>query len=157
MIALPAAALAAKPADSDVTAQVVERLDMDYAREIIEEVCAMGDSDIGFRGAGGSADQEAAAYMADQMEAIGLVDVVLEAVPVSTWEFRGAYLEVPGMEQMVAASFGGFPGTDDQSTPDVHESLVGEVVWVNDGYDADYSGKDVEGKIVLVNWIGYDY
>ncbi len=157
LIALPAAALAAKPADSDVTAQVVERLDMDYAREIIEEVCTMGDSDIGFRGAGGSADQEAAAYMADQMGAIGLVDVVLEAVPVSTWEFRGAYLEVPGMEQMVAASFGGFPGTDDQSTPDVHESLVGEVVWVNNGYDADYSGKDVEGKIVLVNWIGYDY
>lgn len=157
LIALPAAALAAKPANSDVTAQVVERLDMDYAREIIEEVCAMGDSEIGFRGAGGSADQEAAAYMADQMEVIGLVDVVLEAVPVSTWEFRGAYLEVPGMEQMVAASFGGFPGTDDQSTPDVHESLVGEVVWVNNGYDADYSGKDVEGKIVLVNWIGYDY
>ena len=157
LVALPAAALAGGPKESDITALVVERLDMGYAQEVIEDVCAMGDSDIGFRGAGGSADQEAATYMAEQMEAIGLVDVALEAVPVNTWEFRGAYLDVPGMERMVAASFGGFLGTDDQSTPDVHEALEGEVVWVNNGYDADYFGKDVEGKIVLVNWIGYDY
>ena len=157
VIALPAVALAGNQKKLDTTALIVERLDMDYAREIIEEVCAMGDSDIGFRGAGGASDQEAAMYMAEQMEEIGLVDVCLEEVPVNTWEFRGAYLDVPGMERMVAASFGGFPGTDYQSTPDVHEFIQEEVVWVEDGYDSDYLGKDVEGKVILVNWIGYDF
>lgn len=56
-VALPAAALAGGPKKSDITALVVERLDIEYARAIIEEVCAMGDSDVGLRGAGGSADQ----------------------------------------------------------------------------------------------------
>lgn len=48
---------------------------------------------------------------------------------------------------MVAASFGGFPGTDDQATEAVHESLQGELVWVGNGYDSDYVGKDVNRKI----------
>lgn len=157
LIALPAAALAGSPKKMDITAMVVERLDMDYALDIIEEVCAMGDSEIGFRGAGGASDQAAGMYMADEMERIGLVDVDVEEVPVTTWEFRGAYLDVPGMDRMVAASFGGFPGTDDQATPNVHEALTEEIVWVGNGYDSDYIGKDVDGKIVLANWIGYDF
>ena len=47
------------------------------------------------------------------------------------------------------ASFGGFPGTDDQSTPE-EESITAEIVWVGDGYASDYEGKDVKGKRNLI-------
>lgn len=157
LVAAPVSAMAAKPEKPvDWTAKVVEKLDMYYAERIIDDVCSMGDSAIGFRGAGGPADIEAAQYIADEMELMGLTDVVMEPVPVDSWEFRSAYLYVPGLGTMTAASFGGFPGTDDQSTPE-QESITAEIVWVNNGYASDYEGKDVKGKIVLANWIGYDY
>ncbi len=156
LVAAPVSVMAAKPVKPDWTANVVEKLDMYYAERIIDDVCAMGDSAIGFRGAGGPADIEAAEYIANEMELMGLTDVVLEPVPVDSWEFRSAYLQVPGLGTMTAASFGGFPGTDDQATPDM-ESITAEIVWIGNGYDSDYDGKDVKGKIVLANWIGYDY
>lgn len=156
LVAVPVSALAAAPREVDWQADVVANLDMDYANDIIETVCAMGDSPLGFRGAGGPADLEVADYVAREMKKIGLSDIAKEVVPLDAWEFRSAYLDVPGLGTLTAASFGGFPGTDDQST-DGHEFLEAELVWVEDGYDDDYDGKDVEGKIVLANWIGYDF
>ncbi len=157
VLALPATAMAVKNTAVDWNAAVVSNLDMVYAEDIIDEVCAMGDSDLGFRGTGGPADLQVADYIATEMRKIGLKDVAKEEVPVDAWEFRGAYLSVPGMGQLTAASFGGFPGTDDQATDRVHEALVSEIVWVGNGYESDYAGKDVYGKIVLANWIGYDF
>ena len=156
LVALPASALAGKVARPSVTDQIIESLDEDYARVIMEDVCAMGDGPLGFRGTGGPADHQVAQYIAEEMTAMGLEDVDLEEVPVNSWEFRSAYLDVPGIGKMEAASFGGFPGTDDQGT-DAAEFIEREIVWVNDGYDADYIGKDVTDRIVLVNWIGYDF
>ncbi|MGB2581856.1 MAG: M28 family peptidase [Thermoplasmata archaeon] len=157
LVALPVTTAGDDPKQVDWTALVVERLDMEYAEEIIEEVCAIGDSPLGFRGAGGPADHKAADYIVKEMRKIGLDDIDKEPVPLSAWEFREAYLDVPGIGKMTAASFGGFPGTDDQSTKKVHEAIVEEIVWVGNGYDSDYDGKEVEGKIVLANWIGYDF
>lgn len=157
LVATPVTVLAAKPTKQvDWTAKVVERLDMYYAERIIDDICSMGDSAMGFRGAGGPADVQAAEYIASEMWRIGLTEVVMEPVPVDSWEFRSASLYVPGLGTMAAASFGGFPGTDDQNTPE-HESITAEIVWVGNGYDSDYEGKDVKGKLVLANWIGYDY
>jgi Iap family predicted aminopeptidase len=157
LVVTPAAVMGARPVKQvDWTSKVAEKLDMYYAERIIDDICSMGDSAMGFRGAGGPADVEAAEYIASEMDAIGLTEVALEAVPVDSWEFRSAYLEVPELGTMLAASFGGFPGTDDQSTDEL-EVIEKEIVWVGNGYDSDYEGKDVEGKIVLANWIGYDY
>ena len=157
IMALPVSALATKNQTVDWNAAVVAKLDMTYAEEIIETVCAMGDSSLGFRGAGGPADHQVASYIVEQMDEIGLSDVAKEEVPLDAWEFRSAYLEVPGMGRITAASFGGFPGTDDQGTDYANEDIDAEIVWVNNGYASDYIGKNVEGKIVLANWIGYDY
>jgi len=157
VLAVPISALAADPKQVDWNTEVVDNLDMDYAQDIVGTVCAMGDSPLGFRGTGGPADWQVADYISTEMKKIGLSDVEKEAVPVDAWQFRSAYLDVPGVGKMTAASFGGFPGTDDQTTKNQHESIVSEIVWVNNGYDSDYIGKDVWGKIVLANWIGYDY
>ena len=157
ILAVPISALASDPKQVDWTSSVVGNLDMDYAADIIETACAMGDSPLGFRGTGGPADLALADYIATEMRKIGLSDVAEETVPVNAWEFRQAWLDVPGIGKMTAASFGGFPGTDDQGTKKIHESISADIVWVNNGYDSDYIGKDVWGKVVLVNWIGYDY
>ena len=157
VLALPMSTMASDPKQVDWNTDVVANLDMEYAQEIIEKVCAMGDSPLGFRGAGGPSDLEVAEYVAKEMRKIGLSDIAKEEVPLDSWQFRSAYLEVPGLGELTAASFGGFPGTDDQSTDKIHESITSEIVWVGNGYDSDYFGKDVEGKLVLVNWIGYDF
>jgi Iap family predicted aminopeptidase len=149
MLVVPSGLLASEEKTVDWMKEIVERLDMEYAEEIVDTVCAMGDSSLGFRGAGGPSDIEAAEYIAEEMDNMGLLDVALEGVPVDAWEFRGAYLEVDGMERMEAASFGGSPGTDGP--------LERDIVWVGNGYDSDYDGKSVENKIVLINWIGYDF
>ncbi len=158
VVAVPVSALAAPPPkEVDWTAKVVERLDMAYAEEIVDEICAMGDSVLGFRGAGGPADLQAAEYIASEMKAIGLSDVVKEKVPVDSWQFKSAYMDVPGMTRITASSFGGFPGTDDLATKRKHEAITAPIVWCGNGFDSDYDAQDVEGKIVLVNWIGYDF
>jgi len=157
IVALPAGVLAGKPAKTvDWTSRIAAELDMAYAEQIVDDICSMGDGELGFRGAGGDADIAAANYILEQMEDIGLSEPVLEAVPVSEWEFHEAWLEIPGLPRMTAASFGGFVGTDSPTTPKA-EVRAGDLVWVNNGYESDYEGKDVAGKLVLVNWIGYDF
>jgi len=174
VIALPAAAIAAPPQKKDQNlVKVLSELEngyyATYAQEIIEYLCGLGDSDIGlgFRGAGGPADIAAAEWIAEEMLRIGLEPVkepagpvavsdFLEEVPVDSWEFNEAYVEMPDGRRMTAASFGGFPPTDGPITK--------EIIWLNNGYKSDYDAYlaedpeySFEDKIGLINWIGYAY
>ena len=149
----------AKPVKkSNLATAVMKNLDMDLAREIILDLQNMGtattiDGDnFGFRGAGSESSQEASLYVRDLMadpNGIGLPIVRLDEIPVDAWEFRGAWVDIPGLDRMQAASYGGSPGTDGE--------ISGVLVDVGNGFHSDYEGKDVTGKIVLANWIGNDY
>ncbi len=135
---------------SDVTRAVIENLDMEFAEQIIRDLQNMGTSDLGFRGAGSASSREASLYVRDLMEnRIGLAAVALEEIPLDAWEFREAWLEVPGLGRIQAASFAGSPGTDGE--------ITAEMVNVGNGFALDYEGKSVEGKIVLANWVGNDF
>jgi hypothetical protein len=103
VLAVPISALAADPKQVDWNTEVVDNLDMEYAQDIIGTVCAMGDSPLGFRGTGGPADWQVADYISTEMKKIGLSDVEKEVVPVDAWQFRSAYLDVPGIGKMTAA------------------------------------------------------
>jgi len=130
--------------------KVLRYIDMDHAMSIIKALRNMGTArrldgeHLGFRGAGSRSAKEASRYVRDEMARIGLVDVTLEEFPVDAWEFRGAWVEVPGLGRLQAASFGGSRGTDGE--------ITGEIVDVGNGRKIDYEGKDVENKIVLANW-----
>ena len=147
--------LAAKKPVS-LTSAVIENIDMEYAEQIIRDLETTGSAstidgkNFGFRGAGSSSAHLASLYVKDKMEnRTGLVDVTLDKIPLDAWEFRGAWLNVPSLGLIQAASYGGSPGTNGV--------IEAEIVDVGDGFHSGYEGKDVNGKIVLGNWIGSDY
>ncbi|MGQ9586996.1 MAG: M28 family peptidase, partial [Thermoplasmata archaeon] len=141
---------------ADLLSLVIENIDMDYAYQIVEDLSSMGTATtidgehFGFRAAGSTASHEASMYVKDKMENYThLVSVEADRFAVDAWEFRGAYVDVPGLGRIQAASHGGSPGTD-------ADGITAEIVNVGNGYASDYP-EDVTGKIVLANWIGYDF
>ena len=154
-LSYPGFAAKPEPPEPNWTETIRGNLSMTYAYEIIATLGNMGTSDLGFRGAGSSAEIEAAEYVRDEFVKIGLSEVTMEPVPLHAWEFRGASLTVHGRTKkddcsMIAASFGGSPGTPKRG-------ITGELVYVGNGFHQNYEGIDVEGKIVLANWIGSDF
>jgi Iap family predicted aminopeptidase len=129
---------------------LVRRIDMDYAKNVITTLRNMGTATtiegrpFGFRGAGSKSAHEASFYVKDEMVRLGLTNVSLEELPLDAWEFRGAWVDVPNLGRIQAASFGGSPGTNGE--------ITGDIVNVANGLKSDYESKDVQGKIVLVNW-----
>jgi Iap family predicted aminopeptidase len=129
---------------------ISHNIDMDYAKDVILTLRNMGTAKtlkgehFGFRGAGSRSARDASKYVEAEMSRIGLTDVSLESLPVDAWEFRGAWIEVNGLKKIQAASFGGSKGTDGE--------ISGEIVDLGNGRNSDYRGKNVIGKIALVNW-----
>lgn len=142
-------ALSGKQAAAAAPAKGTFVVDEAYARYVEETLVGMGTwPGYGFRAAGSSADNAAAAFVASQMKRIGLTDVRLEGVPVDAWEFRGAKLTVSqgGTAQtFVAASMGGSVGTP-------KGGLSGEIVYVGRGTPGEYPAGGVQGKLLLVDW-----
>jgi len=110
-----------------------------------------------FRPAGSEAEYEAALYLRDEMTRIGLKDVAIETFPTNPFTFRGASVQAmtPGGKTLPASSYGGFIGT-------LAEGVTAELVDVKYGFEKDYVGKDVQGKIVLFSmyynkqaWVSY--
>ncbi len=98
-----------------------DKIDMDYAREIIVRLRNMGTAlsidgeSLGFRGAGSRSAKEASLYVKDEMIRIGLAEVTLDKIPVDAWEFRGAWVEFRAdvsKAQLSAASEEGIPPSE---------------------------------------------
>ena len=125
-----------------------------YPQSITTTVSQMGTSSLGFRWAGSPADNEAAKYIAAQMKLMGLSDVRLEKVPLDVWDFRGASVAVDGgglHSTFTASGFAGARGTG--AMP-----VTAPIVYVGSGTEAEFDAAgDVTGKIVLVDFDGYDW
>ena len=139
-------ALAAPAAASAMTYdQAVDQLVADgYTVGVENYLDSLGtDPLLGFRIAGSPAENAASSYVRDQLAAMGLSDVHLEAVPVDAWDFAGASVKV-GDRTIVASSFAGVPGTDG--------SITAELVYVGQGTADEFDAAgDVTGKLVLVD------
>jgi Iap family predicted aminopeptidase len=123
-------------------------IDVDYMRRVIERLAATGSSPLGFRLAGTPEEVALSGWIAEQMEAIGLVDVALEPVPVDAWRFRGAYVEAPD-RAIECASFGG-------AVPTPAGGVAGDVVFIGRGTRDEIDGLDLRGKVVIIDWRGTD-
>lgn len=141
LLLLPAVAAAATPTYE----QAVDRLiAAGYPQGVEDHLCSLGTSPLGMRTAGDSADDAAAAYIADQLRAIGLSDVRLEPVPIDEWTFRSASVTVGGAV-MPASSW-----VHMQATPAA--GITAPLVYVHGGTAADFAAAgDVRGKLVLVD------
>ena len=116
----------------------------DYTVGIENHLNGLGtDPALGFRIAGSWAEHEASYFVRDELNAMGLSDVHLEAVPVDAWDFKGAWVKV-GDKTIVASSFAGVPGTDGV--------ISGDLVYVGQGTADEFDAAgDVSDKLVLVD------
>jgi len=123
-------------------------IDVDYMRSVVERLAASGSSPLGFRLAGTPEEVALSGWIAEQMQAIGLVDVALEPVPVDAWRFHGARVEALG-RVFECASFGG-------AVPTPPGGVTGEVAFVGRGARDEIAGLDLRGKVVIIDWRGTD-
>ena len=93
--------------------------------------------------------QPPARYIAAQMRAMGLSDVAMERVPLDAWSFRGASVRANG-QKYTASGFAGARGTVHARHPQGRLRGHGHI----DEFEA---AGDVRGKIVLVDFDGYDW
>ncbi len=145
IVALPASAAAAPPPGSTAAfdAAMHKLVTVKHYPQSVESYLdSLGNTSVGFRLAGTPADDAAADYIESRFKAMGLANVRQEAVPVDAWDMQGAWVRVNG-RTMTASTFDGVPGTNG--------NLSGELVYVGEGTLADYTAKDVTGKIVVVD------
>jgi len=96
--------------------------------------------------AGTPEEREATEFIAGEMRAAGLVDVVEEPVPVDAWRLEDAVVELPDGTRFECASFGGVPETG-------RDGVTGELVHVGRGGRRQLDRVDVRGKVALVDWV----
>jgi len=138
--------------------EVADNIDVVYAREVVENVTAFGTMTgingefLGFRTAGSSAAIKASEYVRDEMNSIGLVNVTMDEIPLDSWELKSAWVNVPGIGKIQAASHGGSGNTSSSPHASSNGSITAELINVGNGGKSAYVGKDVKGKIVLSNF-----
>jgi hypothetical protein len=107
-----------------------------------------------FRNSGSPAQDRAAEWLASEMTNIGLKEVEKEPIPCHGWTFKGAYVQVVDPivgPKWLAGGDAGIPGTVQSPNADLDGSITREIVYVGLGRKQDYEGKDVRGKLVLVD------
>ena len=121
--------------------------DVAFAMQVTQTIADMGDNpDIGNRSSGSAAERQAAEYIRQTMEDIGLSNVAVDEFSSDNWSFnRGRiyYTDESGAQQYLL--LGGFASN---LTTDMQEV---KVVYAGRGTAADYEGLDVQGKAVLID------
>ena len=151
-VALAAPAVAGAAGRLSFDKAVDQLLKQHYPQSVENYLDSLGDTTLGFRLAGSPADNAAADYVQGQFASMKLANVRQEAVPVDVWDMQGAWVRVNG-RTMAASQFDGVPGTNGPITAPVVDVGLGTL--------ADFAGKDVSGKIVLIDlelddwWLNY--
>jgi hypothetical protein len=98
---------------------------------------------FGYRRPGTLADSKAEEYIAKKFEDFGLIDVEKQPYRILKWEARNWKLTV-GESEIPCFHTPNTGFTDE-------DGVEGEIVYLGDGTAKDFEGKNVEGKIVLMN------
>ena len=133
-------------------------IDIGFSQEIMTYLSELGDDpDTGNRSAGSPAEHEAAEYLFDTMEEMGLANVTKDAATVDGWTYRGAnltYKDETGEDSKIV--LGGYATNLKAKNEKV------QIIYLGRGTAADYEGVDVTGKLVLIDidqnnewWINY--
>lgn len=138
---------------------ILKNLDIDYSYQLAKRMEQFRTNPVlGYRPAGSRAEFETGEMLKQEMEAIGLSDVRKDAVKVDGWEFKKAVL-----------SYSGEDGTHHEIQLGAYQTTFVtdgpkefSLMYLGKGTASDYEGKDVTGKLVLVDinqrdewWINY--
>jgi Iap family predicted aminopeptidase len=117
----------------------------EYLRYVVERLAGLRSHALGGRCAGTPEERAASAFVAAEMRALGLVDVVEEPVEVDAWPFEGATVVVDGRPATECCSWAGMPETGP-------EGVTGALVEVARGGRKELDRLDVGGRIALLEW-----
>lgn len=135
-----------------------DAVDMDYALDQTKKLAYSWEEFgeyMGWRSAGSEAEHKCADYLAEQMQKLGLEDVEKVGTSCDLFQFNNSSLKIEGskvdfkggtMEDVEA----GTNGPASYQVDGTNGDLTAEIVDCGTGFEADYEGKDVEGKIALV-------
>ncbi len=129
------------------TGEYAYGIDWTYSYEYGEFEFPAGSGLMAWRGVGSDPAHEYADYLAKEMRDIGLKDVVKEAFPAHSYNYGGATVQIVSPtagDVWLAAGHGGLPGTGPNG-------ITADIVYVGLGTKYDYVGKDVAGKLVLID------
>ena len=134
-------------------------LDTQYAYQLAKRMEAIRSNPVlGYRTAGSKAERETGDLLAEEMRRIGLQNVRKDEITADAWEFHHAILTyTDAMGRRREVQLGAY---QTQLVTDGFEPM--ELVYLGKGTAADYEGRDVRGKLVLVDinqradwWINY--
>ena len=139
--------------------KILQNLDVKYSYDLAKRMEQFrSHPTLGYRPAGSKAEFETGEMLKAEMERIGLSEVTKDAVTVDGWEFHKATLswEMSTGEKM-SAELGAYQTTFVTDGPREFS-----LMYLGKGTEKDYLGKDVRGKLVLVEinqrdewWINY--
>ena len=138
---------------------VIKNIDTDYSYQLAKRMEQFRSNEkLGYRPAGSKAEFLTGEMLKDEMQKLGLSDVCKNAVTVDGWEFENAELTFETKEGKRHTALLGAYQTDFVTDGEQAFSLM----YLGKGTEADYEGKDVTGKLVLVDinqrdewWINY--
>lgn len=129
------------------TGEYAYGIDWTYSYDYGEFEFPAGSGLMAWRGVGSEPAQEYADYLAKEMKDIGLKNVKKEAFPAHAYNYGGASVQVVSpvtSDVWLAAGHAGLPGTP-------ANGITADLVYVGLGTKYDYEGKDVQGKLVLID------
>ena len=138
---------------------ILKNLDIDYSYHLAKRMEQFRTNPVlGYRPAGSRAEFETGEMLKQEMEAIGLSDVRKDAIKVDGWEFKKAVLSYTAEDgSRHEIQLGAYQTTFVTEGPKDFS-----LMYLGKGTAADYEGKDVTGKLVLVDinqrdewWINY--
>lgn len=143
----------------EIQEELLKHLDIEYSYRLARRMEQFrSNKELGYRTAGSEAEFRTGELLRAEMESIGLSEVTKDAVTVDGWEFRKAELLVrdgTGEEQRI--QLGAY-----QTTLVTQGREACPLMYLGKGTAKDYEGKDVKGKLVLVDinqrdewWINY--
>ena len=137
---------------------LLEHLDIEYSYKLARRMEQFHSNEVlGYRPAGSQAEFKTGEMLKKEMESIGLSQVTKDAVTVDGWEFKKAVLAVETKGKRREFQLGAYQ-TDFKTDGFEPFSLT----YVGKGTEKDYEGREVQGKLVLVDinqrdewWINY--
>ena len=138
---------------------ILKHIDIDYSYRLAKRMEQFRSNEIlGYRSAGSRAEFETGEMLKKEMESIGLSDVTKDAITVDGWEFKKAVLHFTAEDGTAhEVQLGAYQTTFVTDGPEEFE-----LMYLGKGTASDYEGKDVTGKLVLVDinqrdewWINY--
>ena len=122
-------------------------IDWTYSYKYGEFEFPTGSGLMAWRPVGSVPANEYADYLIKEMKNVGLKDVKKEAFPAQGFNYGGASVQIVSPvkgDVWLAASHAGLPGTPPRG-------ITADIVYVGLGTKYNYEGKDVAGKLVLID------